>query len=110
MAVEDKSVYLDQTDEKYAPLFASGRIGMMINGPWTLYDLVQAKTPYRVTVLPGTGGDHQTSSATDLWVGLDHDDSARGYWVGKFLQFLATPPRTRSGTLPRATFRFDRAR
>ena len=36
MAVEDKSVYLDQTDEKYAPLFASGRIGMMINGPWTL--------------------------------------------------------------------------
>ena len=91
MAVEDKSVYLDQTDEKYAPLFASGRIGMMINGPWTLYDLVAAKTPYRVTVLPGTDGDHQTSSATDLWVGLDHDDSARGYWVGKFLQYLATP-------------------
>ncbi len=36
MAVDDKSMYLDQTDEKYGPLFDDGRIGMMISGPWAL--------------------------------------------------------------------------
>ena len=54
LAVEDKSVYLDQTDEKYAPLFFDGRVGMMISGPWQLSDLVQRKTPYKIAPLPTT--------------------------------------------------------
>jgi ABC-type glycerol-3-phosphate transport system substrate-binding protein len=39
MAVDDKSMYLDQTDEKYGPLFYSGNVAMMLSGPWVLYDL-----------------------------------------------------------------------
>ena len=36
MAVDDKTIYLDQTDEKYGPLFNSGHVGMIITGPWPL--------------------------------------------------------------------------
>ncbi len=43
MAVEDKSVYLDQTAEKAIGLFASDNIGMLITGPWALFDVGGAK-------------------------------------------------------------------
>ncbi|WP_425568199.1 extracellular solute-binding protein [Nonomuraea rubra] len=52
MAVDDKSVYLDQTDERYAPLFGDGRIAMIINGPWSLLELKEKKTDYGVAFLP----------------------------------------------------------
>ncbi len=89
LAQTDKSVYLDQTGEKYGPLFTSDNIGMIITGAWQLYDLQQAKTRYGVTVLPGTGGDHQTVGATDLWVLLDHKDANRGYWAYEFTSWLS---------------------
>ena len=63
MAVDDKTVYLDQTDERMGPLFAADRVGMMVTGPWQLYDFVEAKTPYGVTILPGPDGDHRRSPA-----------------------------------------------
>ncbi|MEY2847695.1 MAG: hypothetical protein RI885_360, partial [Actinomycetota bacterium] len=44
MAVDDESVYLDQTDEEFARLFASDQIGMITSGPWQLYDLGVAGT------------------------------------------------------------------
>ena len=56
----------------------SGNIGMIISGPWVLYDLKQAGHAYGVTFLPGTDGSHQTISGPDLWVLLDHDDAAPG--------------------------------
>src|SRR5450759_2761825 len=56
MAVDDKSVYLDQTDTKFGQLFASDRIGMITSGPWQLYDLGVAGTSYGVTRLPGYRG------------------------------------------------------
>lgn len=74
MAVDDKSMYLDQTDEKYLPLFNSGRVGMVISGPWALLELKEAGIAYDVTALPGFNGDHQTVSGPDLWVLLDHQD------------------------------------
>ena len=91
MAVDDKSVYLDQTDEKYGPLFADGRVGMIISGPWQLYDLVQKKTPYKVQVLPGTNGNHQTVSGPDLWVLFDHRDANRAYWSFELVKWLTSP-------------------
>jgi multiple sugar transport system substrate-binding protein len=91
MAVEDKSVYLDQTAQKYSPSFYAGNIGMIISGPWVLFDLKEAKTPYGVTFLPGTDGNHQTISGPDLWVLLDHDDSDRAAAAYDFISWLTAP-------------------
>lgn len=91
MAVEDQSVYLDQNGEKYAPSFYGGNIAMIISGPWVLYDLEQQQTPYGVTLLPGTGGDHQTISGPDLWVLLDHDDEQRAAASYDFISWLTAP-------------------
>ena len=91
MAVDDKSMYLDQTGEKYGPLFLDGRIGMQISGPWNLYDLQQRKTSYGVVQLPGTGGDHQTVSGTDLWTLFDHNDPTRSRAAFDFVTWLTQP-------------------
>lgn len=88
MAVDDESVYLDQTDTKFAQLFAADRIGMMTSGPWQLYDLGVAGTDYGVTILPGTDGDHQTVSGPDIWALFDKDDVNREYWVTEFATWL----------------------
>jgi multiple sugar transport system substrate-binding protein len=88
MAVDDQSVYLDQTDTKFAQLFAADRIGMMTSGPWQLYDLGTAKTDYGVTFLPGTDGDHQTVSGPDIWALPDTQDANENYWSFQFLAWL----------------------
>ncbi len=88
MAVDDKSMYLDQTGEKYGPLFLDGRIGMQISGPWNLYDFQQRKTSYGVVQLPGTNGDHQTVSGTDLWALFDHGDANRARASFDFVTWL----------------------
>jgi multiple sugar transport system substrate-binding protein len=90
LATQDKSVYLDQNGEKYAPSFYTGNIGMIISGPWVLYDLKERKTPYGVSVLPGTDGDHQTISGPDLWVLLDHDDAQRAAASYDFINWLTS--------------------
>lgn len=91
MAVEDKSVYLDQTDTKYGQLFAGGRIAMMTSGPWQLNALKIAKTDYGVTELPGTDGNHETVSGPDLWTLFDHRDANRAYWAYQFTKWLTDP-------------------
>lgn len=91
MAVEDESVYLDQNGEKYAPSFYAGNIGMIISGPWVLYDLQEQGTPYGVTQLPGTDGDHQTISGPDLWILLDHEDEQRAAASYDFINWLTQP-------------------
>jgi multiple sugar transport system substrate-binding protein len=90
MAVTDKSVYIDQTDTKFAQLFASNRVGMMTSGPWQLGDLKTAGTKYGVTVLPGTNGDHETVSGPDVWALFDHKDANRAYWSYQFAEWLTS--------------------
>lgn len=90
MAVDDKSVYLDQTDEKYGPLFVDGRVGMIISGPWQLYDLVQAKSSYKVAPLPSTNGSSQTVSGPDIWALFDHQDANRAHWSYEFTKWLTS--------------------
>ncbi|MGZ4616906.1 MAG: ABC transporter substrate-binding protein [Actinomycetes bacterium] len=90
MAVDDKSMYLDQTDEKYGPLFAANRIGMIISGPWQLYDLNTAKTKYGVAYLPGFDGRHDTVAGPDLWVLFDHKDANRAHWAFEFTKWLTS--------------------
>jgi multiple sugar transport system substrate-binding protein len=91
MAITDKSVYLDQTDTKFGQLFAGGHIGMITSGPWQLYDLKTAKTDYGVTVLPGTGGNHETVSGPDVWTLFDHKDANRAHWAYAFTKWLTDP-------------------
>jgi multiple sugar transport system substrate-binding protein len=90
MAVDDKSVYLDQTDTKFAELFASDRIGMMTSGPWQLSPLKTAGTDYGVVQLPGTDGDHETVSGPDIWTLFDHQDTNRAYWAYEFTEWLTS--------------------
>lgn len=91
MAVDDKSIYLDQTDTKFAQLFAADRIGMMTSGPWQLYDLNTAGTQYGVTILPGTDGDHQTVSGPDIWAMFDTGDVNEAYWSFELMKWLTAP-------------------
>jgi multiple sugar transport system substrate-binding protein len=69
MAVTDKSMYLDPSDSAYTNLFNSGKIGMLVTGPWDLAVFPNAK--YGVQIMPsypGTSGGHQTISGPDNWV------------------------------------------
>ena len=112
MAVDDKSVYLDQTDTKFAQLFAADRIGMMTSGPWQLTDLKTAKTKYGVTILPGTNGDHQTVSGPDIWALPDSGDANQNHWSVEFLKWLTAPEQdlrwnVAYGNLPLRTSELD---
>lgn len=91
MAVDDKSVYLDQTDEKFGQLFVSDRIAMITSGPWQLSDLKIGGTDYGVVRLPGTAEDHQTVSGPDIWALFDHQDKNRAHWSYEFAKWLTAP-------------------
>lgn len=88
MAVDDKSVYLDQTDQKFEPLFVSGRIGMILDGPWELSALHDGKTNYGVAFIPGFNGNHTTVSGPDIWALFDHKDANRSYWTYQLIKWL----------------------
>jgi multiple sugar transport system substrate-binding protein len=91
MAVKDKSVYLDQTGSKFEPLFVSGSIGMILDGPWLLSDLKTAHTNYGAVNLPGTDGKHTTISGPDLWSLFDNHDANRAYWSYELIKWLTSP-------------------
>jgi multiple sugar transport system substrate-binding protein len=90
IAVDDKSMYLDQTDEKYAALFNDNRIGMMISGPWALYEMADAGVDYGIAYLPGYNGDHETISGPDVWVTFNHSDPNRAGASRAFLKWLTS--------------------
>jgi multiple sugar transport system substrate-binding protein len=90
MAVTDNSVYIDQTDTKFAQLFSSDRVGMITSGPWQLSDFKTAGVKYGVTILPGTNGDHETVSGPDIWALFDHKDANRAYWSYQFAEWLTS--------------------
>jgi multiple sugar transport system substrate-binding protein len=91
MAVKDKSMYLDQTGSQFEPLFVSGRIGMILDGPWLLSDLKTGHTDYGVVNLPGTNSNHTTISGPDLWSLFDNHDANRAYWSYQLIKWLTSP-------------------
>jgi multiple sugar transport system substrate-binding protein len=70
MAVKDKSVFLDMQNSPYTGLFNSGKIGMLMTGPWDLSSFPDVD--YGVEILPGTDGDHQTIAGPDMWTVFDN--------------------------------------
>jgi len=105
MAVTDHSMYLDPSDQAYTNLFNSGKIGMLVTGPWDLS--VFPDVQYGVQVMPsfpGAAGGHQTISGPDNWVifnnGATHTAAAE-----KFLLWLTAPAQVKyfslaTGDLP----------
>lgn len=99
MAVTDKSMYLDPTDNAYANLFNSGKIGMLVTGPWDLGNF--PSVDYGVQVMPsypGTSGGHQTISGPDNWVVFDNGTS-RVSAAEQFLLWLTAPAQVKSFSL-----------
>jgi multiple sugar transport system substrate-binding protein len=99
MAVVQHSMYLDPSDNEYANLFNSGKIGMLVTGPWDLSAFPNVH--YGVQIMPsfpGSAGGHQTISGPDNWVifnnGASHVSAAEN-----FLLWLTAPAQVRSFSL-----------
>jgi multiple sugar transport system substrate-binding protein len=105
MATRDKSMYLDPTDQAYATLFNSGKIGMLVTGPWDLATFPNVH--YGVQFMPsfpGTSGGDQTISGPDNWV-IFNNGSDRVKAAEKFLLWLTAPAQVKyfslhTGDLP----------
>src|SRR6202167_6633985 len=99
MAVTDKSMYLDPSDSAYANLFNSGKIGMLVTGPWDLsafpnvHDGVQVMPAY-----PGAAAGHQTISGPDNWV-VVNNGATRVSAAEKFLLWLTAPAQVKYWSL-----------
>ena len=99
MAVTDKSMYLDPTDSAYANLFNSGKIGMLVTGPWDLSGFPNVH--YGVQVMPsypGTSGGHQTISGPDNWV-IFNNGSSQVSAAEKFLLWMTAPAQVKYWSL-----------
>jgi multiple sugar transport system substrate-binding protein len=89
---QDGSLYLDYHPDsgKYGQLFNSGKIGMVITGPWDLSGFTDVD--YGVQFMPSfdPGGAHTTIAGPDNWVIFDNGpERVDASW--DFLKFLATP-------------------
>ncbi|HEX4431307.1 MAG TPA: extracellular solute-binding protein, partial [Frankiaceae bacterium] len=89
----------------YANLFNSGKIGMLVTGPWDLSGF--PNVDYGVQVMPsypGADGGHQTISGPDNWV-VFNNGSARVTAAEQFLLWLTAPAQVKyfsmkTGDLP----------
>jgi multiple sugar transport system substrate-binding protein len=86
------SLYLDFHPDagKSESLFNSGKVGMIITGPWDLSSFPDVH--YGVQIMPSfdPGGSHQTISGPDNWV-IFNNGPARVQASLEFLRFLTSP-------------------
>jgi multiple sugar transport system substrate-binding protein len=86
------AMYLDFRPDagKYGELFNSGKIGMVITGPWDLSGFPDAN--YGVQFMPSfdPGGSHETIAGPDNWVIFDNGpERVAAAW--EFLKFISSP-------------------
>lgn len=89
---QDGSLYLDYHPDsgQAGQLFNSGKIGMIITGPWDLSGFADAN--YGVVQMPSfdPGGSHITIAGPDNWVIFDNGpERVNASW--DFLKFLTSP-------------------
>ena len=96
MAVDDESVFLDIQNSAYTDVFNSGRIGMLITGPWDLSSFTDVN--YGVEILPGFDGDHQTIAGPDMWCVFDNGDG-RAQAALDFVTWLTDAEQVRTEAL-----------
>jgi multiple sugar transport system substrate-binding protein len=99
MAIDDKSLYLDTTNENGPKLMNSGKIGMLVTGPWDLSSLSDIE--YGVQIMPtfpGSAGTHQTISGPDNWVVFNNGDKKKQAAID-FVKWLTAPEQVKSFSL-----------
>jgi multiple sugar transport system substrate-binding protein len=99
MAVTDKSLYLDTTNENGPKLMNSGKIAMLVTGPWDLSSLSDIE--YGVQVMPtyaGSSGAHQTIAGPDNWVVFNNGDKKKQAAVD-FVKWLTAPEQVKTFSL-----------
>ena len=99
MAVTDKSVYLDTTNANGTKLMNSGKIGMLVTGPWDLSSLPDIE--YGVQVMPtfaGSDAGHQTIAGPDNWVLFDNG-SERKQAAVDFVRWLTAADQVKTTSL-----------
>ena len=96
MAVEDESVFLDLQNSPYTGLFNSGKIGMLVTGPWDLGSFPDVD--YGVEILPGFDGDHQTIAGPDMWTVFDNG-GGRAQAAEAFIAWLTAPEQMKADAL-----------
>jgi multiple sugar transport system substrate-binding protein len=80
-------------------LFNSGKIGMLVTGPWDLSAFPNIQ--YGVQIMPsfpGTAGGHQTISGPDNWV-VFNNGASRVKTAENFLLWLTAPSQDKFFTL-----------
>jgi multiple sugar transport system substrate-binding protein len=102
----DRSVYIDPKSgsEQMYQVFGSGRMGMVVTGPWQLPDIIQAGVDYHVAPLPSFSGRPVTISGPDTWTLFDNGD-ARAQAARTFVSWLTQPAQdvvwdVQAGSLP----------
>jgi multiple sugar transport system substrate-binding protein len=92
MTLKDKSLYADQTPDtlKMYGLFGSGKMGMVVTGPWQLADIQAHHISYGIQVLPSFNGSHETIAGPDVYMVFNHSDERRKAAV-TFLSWLHEP-------------------
>lgn len=99
MAVTDKSLYLDTTNENGPKLMNSGKVAMLVTGPWDLSQLPDID--YDVQVMPtfaGSSGGHQTIAGPDNWVVFDNGGEKKQAAVD-FVKWLSAPEQVKTFSL-----------
>lgn len=99
MAVTDKSLYLDTTNENGPKLMNSGKVAMLVTGPWDLSQL--SDIDYGVQVMPtfaGSDGAHQTISGPDNWVVFNNGDKRKQAAID-FVKWLSAPEQVKAFSL-----------
>ncbi|WP_433257715.1 ABC transporter substrate-binding protein [Streptosporangium sp. CA-135522] len=102
----ESSVYVDPKpgSEQMYQVFMSGRMGMVVTGPWQLPDIEQAEIDYHVVPLPTFSGRPVTISGPDTWTMFDNG-GARVRAARTFLSWLMQPAQdvrwdVEAGSLP----------
>jgi multiple sugar transport system substrate-binding protein len=98
MAVTDKSMYLDQQNVgKLDALMNSGKLGMMITGPWALSSYPDIH--YGVQIMPMyPGGTHTTISGPDMWVLFNNGD-AKAQAAVTFLEWFTAAKQVQADSM-----------
>ncbi|MET7518749.1 ABC transporter substrate-binding protein [Streptomyces sp. NPDC005480] len=89
---KDRSVYVDPKpgSEQMYQVYNSGRMGMVVAGPWALPDIIQAKVDYHVVPLPSYSRKSITIAGPDTWTLFDNG-SARVAAARTFVTWLNQP-------------------
>ena len=77
----------------------SGKVGMLVTGPWDLSQL--SDIDYGVQVMPtfaGSSGGHQTIAGPDNWVVFDNGDQKKQAAID-FVKWLSAPEQVKAFSL-----------